>query len=315
MALHCCLVALLLLSLAAVLDAKDGVSVDILAARKELRQAGFVRYPSLLNVEELDAYRTPVIEAAELIVVRCSECLTMDDLTDAGCRGCERTRSTPTSQRKSFSKSKNLHRIDKRVRELVTSPRLAKVAAELLNTPAVRLYQDTAFFKEPGDVESSWHQDQAAAPLKTRKFLTIWVALDDMDADMGPLMFASESHCRKPMPTKKKRSKKKAKKKDKKKPCALDQLGVRDVPLSKRVGAVRHLTDAVVGGHFNISRPQPMKAGDATVHMGWTLHRAPPNISPTRKTRRAIAITYFADGAFVYPDLLTDTPGSIIRVS
>jgi hypothetical protein len=35
----------------------------------------------------------------------------------------------------------NLHRYSSAVRELVTSPRLAKVAAELLGAPKVRLYQ------------------------------------------------------------------------------------------------------------------------------------------------------------------------------
>jgi ectoine hydroxylase-related dioxygenase (phytanoyl-CoA dioxygenase family) len=142
----------------------------------------------------------------------------------------------------------------------------------------------------------------------------MWVALDDMDADMGPLIFASESHCQQ-------RAKKRPKKRDNKKStqskkkCAPDQLGVRDLPLSKRVSAVRHLTDAQVGEHFNLTQPLPMKAGDATIHMGWTLHRAPPNTSLRRQARRAIAITYFADGAHVYPDLLSDAPGVRARAA
>ena len=33
------------------------------------------------------------------------------------------------------------------------------------------------FVKEVGDGESKWHQDQAACPLNTDKFLTIWLPL------------------------------------------------------------------------------------------------------------------------------------------
>ena len=125
-----------------------------------------------------------------------------------------------------------------------------------------------------------------------------------MDAEMGPLIFASASHCEE------KARKGKRKRKQKKRQCEFDNLGVRDLPLSKRVKGVHHLTDTNVGGHFNITEPQAMKAGDATIHMGWTLHRAPPNTSPTRRTRRAIAISYFADPSYLYPDLFSNLPGA-----
>ena len=47
--------------------------VDVLAARKQLRIKGFVRYPALLTIEELETYRQPVIEAADRITSRCME--------------------------------------------------------------------------------------------------------------------------------------------------------------------------------------------------------------------------------------------------
>ena len=73
---------------------------------------------------------------------------------DTTCHVCG-AQSSP----KSFVKARNLHRASAAVAKLVTSPRLAAVAAAALGgVGAVRLYQDSAFFKEPGDRESSWHQ-------------------------------------------------------------------------------------------------------------------------------------------------------------
>ena len=58
-----------------------------------------------------------------------------------------------------------------------------------------------------------------------------------------------------------------------------------------------------------------IRAGDATFHAGWTLHRAGPN--PTEHMRPVMTIIYFADGAHasepdsVYQqfDLATWLPG------
>jgi len=54
---------------------------------------------------------------------------------------------------------------------------------------------------------------------------------------------------------------------------------------------------------LSITRPLSLSPGDATLHLGWTLHSAPPNTG--EKPRKAIAITYFSDGARVHPDLLS----------
>jgi ectoine hydroxylase-related dioxygenase (phytanoyl-CoA dioxygenase family) len=40
-----------------------------------------------------------------------------------------------------------------------------------------------------------------------------------------------------------------------------------------------------------------LRAGDATFHAGWTLHRAGPN--PTDRMRPVMTVIYFADGARV----------------
>jgi len=44
-----------------------------------------------------------------------------------------------------------------------------------------------------------------------------------------------------------------------------------------------------------------LKAGDATFHRGWTLHRAPPN--PTSLLRSVMTIIWYADGTCVSADV------------
>ncbi len=45
----------------------------------------------------------------------------------------------------------------------------------------------------------SWHQDQTAAPFATRRFATVWLALDEITEEMGPLAFARASHSTDPV--------------------------------------------------------------------------------------------------------------------
>lgn len=131
---------------------------DVSAAmHRRIKRDGHFHIKGLLTPDEMSAFRPHIVAAALSIATRCeADCETKDDPLDEQCRGCERVRTTPAAMPKSFIKARNLHRVSKVARRLVASPRLASVAATTLGVPAVRLYQDTAFFKEPGDRESSW---------------------------------------------------------------------------------------------------------------------------------------------------------------
>ena len=75
----------------------------------------------------------------------------------------------------------------------VLARRFAKIAAELMGVQGVRIYHDQALFKEPHGGPTPWHQDQYYWPLKTDKFVTMWMPLTDITAEMGPITFANGS--------------------------------------------------------------------------------------------------------------------------
>ena len=51
----------------------------------------------------------------------------------------------------------NLHRYDSNIRELALHSSLASIAAQLLGTRKLRLYQDCVFLKEPGFSQTNWY--------------------------------------------------------------------------------------------------------------------------------------------------------------
>lgn len=169
---------------------------------------------------------------------------------------------------KAFLQIMNIWEVDEAIKKLVFSSRLAKIAAQLLGVEKVRLYHDQALFKEPGGGITPWHQDQYYWPLDTDKTVTIWMPLVDTSVDMGMLTFAQQSQ---------------------------NEGFLGNLAISDNSEAV--LTKVVQDKGYPIFRPDYMRAGDATFHVGWALHSAPGNNSATM--REIMTIIYFADGAHV----------------
>lgn len=170
---------------------------------------------------------------------------------------------------KAFLQVGNLWMVDEGVARFVRARRFARVAAQLLGVRAVRLYHDQALFKEAGGGITPWHQDRVYWPFEPGTgTVTMWMPLVDVGEDMGGMAFASGSH----------------------KVEGLSQLLISDESQS-------YYDALVADGRFPISEPVPMRAGDATFHAGWTLHRAYPNTSPV--AREVMTVIYFADGARV----------------
>lgn len=165
----------------------------------------------------------------------------------------------------------NLWRRSEEVKKFVFARKFAQVAADLLGVEKVRLYHDQALFKEPNGGYTPWHQDQYYWALDTEKTVTMWMPLVDIDDAMGMLTFASASH----------------------KKGAIGSLEISDE-------SEETYNRYIVENDFQIFKADSMNAGDATFHLGWTIHSAGANHSPT-KTREVMTIIYFADGAKITP--------------
>lgn len=141
------------------------------------------------------------------------------------------------------------------------------MAAQLLGVDSVRLYHDQALFKPSGADRTPWHQDRYYWPLDTDRSVTMWLPLVDVDEAMGPMIFASGSH-------------------------RARNLGDRMISADTD----RRLAKLIVERGYTIASA-PVRMGDATFHLGGTLHSAGANRSP--HTREVLTVIYFANGARV----------------
>ena len=161
---------------------------------------------------------------------------------------------------KAFLQLFNLWRTDERIKALVFSRRLAKIASDLMQTQGVRLYHDQALFKEPSGGITPWHADQYYWPLETDKTITAWIPLQATPLEMGPLEFSAGSH----------------------RIVSGRELEISDdsetiIQQKLRVTDFKHVME-------------PFDAGEISFHSGWVFHRAGANT--TDETRKVMTIIY-----------------------
>lgn len=212
------------------------------------RENGHVLISDILNNQEVREY-APVIESAASKYN--TEKRKLEDRDTYG---------------KAFLQIMNLWRHDEKVKRFVLAKRFAKIAADLLGVPNVRIYHDQALFKEAGGGHTPWHQDQHYWPVDTNSTITMWMPLVNITEEMGMLTFASGSH----------------------KNGLVFDIAISDTSEKQ--------FDLYIKKHrYPIIRPSFMKAGDATWHYGTTIHSAAANESD--KVRKVMTIIYVADGA------------------
>ena len=166
-----------------------------------------------------------------------------------------------------FDQVTNIWRISEDARAIVFDRRFARAAATLLGVDSVRIYHDQALFKPAGGARTPWHQDRYYWPLDTDRTVTMWLPLVDVSEEMGPMMFASRSH-------------------------RATQLG--DLAISATTD--ERLARVIEERRWPIAST-PVKTGEATFHLGGTVHAAGANRS--RVTREVLTVIYYDASARV----------------
>ena len=158
-------------------------------------------------------------------------------------------------------------------REFAVASPLGAIAARLLRSETVRLYEDSVLVKEPGTPErTAFHQDLAYFHLDGTQLCTTWVPLDPVTADSGAVEFVAGSH-RRP---------------NRYRP----NFFVTTMSMPDTDGEEVPEDAGVRDDERTISFDT--EPGDITVHHARTIHGAHPNRSAQQR-RRAISVRYAGD--------------------
>ena len=168
-----------------------------------------------------------------------------------------------STYKRAFTQVTNLWQKSEAVKMFVFRKDLAEIAANIMGVKGVRLYHDQALFKEPGGGATPWHVDQVYWPLDTVNTCTFWIPLQKTPSEMGTLSFAQGSHLK---------------------------TGGRDMVISDASEAF--FSQYVKDSGFEVSSDE-FELGDISIHAGWTVHRAGPNLTST--PREVMTIIYMAD--------------------
>jgi len=163
------------------------------------------------------------------------------------------TQTKPLNERTTYDRAflqvMNLWQESEKVKAFVFNKTLGRIATELLRVRGVRLYHDQSLYKEPGGGITPAHADQYYWPLASDRTITAWVPLQAVPIQMGPLSFyAGSQH---------------------------EAFG-RDLGISDESEAA--ITAMMEARQFPFVQ-NPYELGDVSFHLGWTFHKAGPNIS------------------------------------
>jgi len=98
------------------------------------------------------------------------------------------------SQSDNYFRRQRVWEYDDACREYCLDSKASQLASEFLNSVKVNLLYDQVFAKQPHALATPWHNDQPYWPVRGGPVLTVWLALDPIKFNSGPLEFIAGSH-------------------------------------------------------------------------------------------------------------------------
>ena len=164
----------------------------------------------------------------------------------------------------------NIRKADTAFRRVITSQTLGKFIAEIGGWPGTRVASDQVWAKPPTGGPLVFHRDSAYFDFEPNDVITLWLALDNMTPEGGPLEYVDGSHL-----------------------WGEGRVGSANQFFDKDRQALMLQAAKSEGLHaddLNISMVQ-CKAGGAGVHNGRTWHGSGSNMSKKRP-RRGLGIHF-----------------------
>jgi len=164
-----------------------------------------------------------------------------------------------------FDQLINLWQTNARVRKLMLSPELGKVATLLSGAKGIRIWHDQALFKRAWANPTALHLDVPYWSFSSPDAISIWVALDDATYENGCLYFLPGTH---------------------------KKTSYRDIGIQRNMKAIFAVYPELASAE---AVAVPMRAGSASFHNGLCIHGAGANMTP--RPRRAMTCAYMPEGA------------------
>jgi ectoine hydroxylase-related dioxygenase (phytanoyl-CoA dioxygenase family) len=156
------------------------------------------------------------------------------------------------------------------LRDALLSGEMAYLLSKLSGVPRFRCWHDQALFKPGYSNPTAWHLDAPYWSFSSRNAISIWIALDDVGAHNGALVFLPGTH--------------------------LMALPLRPAVVNIGIGgSVDALFDVYPEWRKLESVVIPCAAGSMICHNGLTAHAAGCNM--TNAPRRALACSYMPTGS------------------
>ena len=142
-------------------------------------------------------------------------------------------------------------------------------SVEALLGPNILLYNTSFVIKEPNSkAHISWHQDLTYWGFNDDKQVAAWIALSDATEENGCMYMIPGSH----------------------------KVGQLPHKITKDSNNLLHHGQTIEGASEEQSRCIPLKAGETSLHHGWTMHTSYPNKSDDR--RIGLTINYISTDMF-----------------
>lgn len=169
-------------------------------------------------------------------------------------------------------------------REFCLNSSAPAIAAALMESSKINLLYDQIFAKTAGDPPTPWHNDLPYWPVRNGRAITIWLALDPIKFNAGPLEFIAGSHLWEKWYQ----------------PFTVEKDGRQADFYEGTETEFEPLPDFEAERVNHKIMCWEMEPGDVIVFDGMTVHGAKANTSTAM--RRGYAVRYTGDGMTYHPD-------------